>query len=58
MDAHLGYARYHRQDARNGHRAKTVLTDVEPVEIVVAGPGCPVRAQASGQAGAAAGRGR
>ena len=40
MDAHLGYARHDPagrdgQNSRNGHRAKTVLTDVGPVEIDV-----------------------
>jgi putative transposase len=38
LDAHLGYARHDPagrdgQNSRNGHRAKTVLTDVGPVEI-------------------------
>ena len=38
MDAHLGYARHDPAgrdggNSRNGHRAKTVLTDVGPVEI-------------------------
>jgi transposase-like protein len=40
MDAHLGYARHERAggeggNARNGRRAKTVLTDVGPVQIEV-----------------------
>jgi transposase-like protein len=40
MDAHLGYARHDPAgrdggNSRNGHRAKTVLTDVGPVEIDV-----------------------
>jgi len=40
MDAHLGYAKHDPggrdgQNSRNGHRAKTVLTDVGPVEIGV-----------------------
>jgi putative transposase len=40
MDAHLGYARHERAggengNARNGRRAKTVLTDVGPVHIEV-----------------------
>ena len=38
LDAHLGYARHDPAgrdggNSRNGHRAKTVLTDVGPVEI-------------------------
>jgi putative transposase len=38
MDAHLGYARHDPagrdgENSRNGHRAKTVLTDVGPVQI-------------------------
>src|SRR5947209_2019303 len=38
MDAHLGYARHDPAgrdggNSRNGHRAKTVLTDVGPVQI-------------------------
>src|SRR5246127_549920 len=37
MDAHLGYAKHDPAgrdggNSRNGHRAKTVLTDVGPVE--------------------------
>ena len=40
MDAHLGYAKHDPAgrdggNSRNGHRAKTVLTDVGPVEIDV-----------------------
>jgi len=40
LDAHLGYAKHDPagrdgQNSRNGHRAKTVLTDVGPVEIAV-----------------------
>ena len=40
MDTHLGYARHERAggdhgNARNGRRAKTVLTDVGPVRIEV-----------------------
>ena len=40
MDAHLGYARHERAggengNTRNGRRAKTVLTDVGPVQIEV-----------------------
>jgi transposase-like protein len=40
MDAHLGYARHERGgsgdgNARNGRRAKTVLTDIGPVQIAV-----------------------
>jgi putative transposase len=40
MDAHLGYARHERAggeggNSRNGRRAKTVLTDVGPVQIEV-----------------------
>jgi putative transposase len=40
MDAHLGYAKHDPAgrdggNSRNGHRAKTVLTDVGPVEIGV-----------------------
>src|SRR5947207_8595450 len=40
MDARLGYAKHDPagrdgQNSRNGHRAKTVLTDVGPVEIAV-----------------------
>jgi len=40
MDAHLGYARHDRAggeggNSRNGRRAKTVLTDVGPVQIEV-----------------------
>src|SRR5262245_7519570 len=40
MDAHLGYARHDPAgrdggNSRNGHRDKTVLTDVGPVEIAV-----------------------
>ena len=40
MDDHLGYARYDPagrdgQNSRNGHRAKTVLTDVGPVQVDV-----------------------
>jgi len=40
LDAHLGYARHDPAgrdggNSRNGHRAKTVLTDVGPVEIDV-----------------------
>src|SRR5512135_3283119 len=38
MDAHLGYARHDPAgrdggNSRNGHRAKTVVTDVGPVEV-------------------------
>src|SRR5580692_4418223 len=38
LDAHLGYAKHDPagrdgQNSRNGHRSKTVLTDVGPVEI-------------------------
>ena len=38
LDAHLGYAKHDPAgrdggNSRNGHRAKTVLTDVGPVEI-------------------------
>ena len=38
MDAHLGYARHERAEgkdgnARNGKRAKTLLTDIGPVEV-------------------------
>src|ERR1700745_3309131 len=38
MDAHLGYAKHDPAgrdggNSRNGHRAKTVITDVGPVEI-------------------------
>jgi putative transposase len=40
MDAHLGYARHDPAgrdggNSRNGHRAKTVLTDVGPVQVDV-----------------------
>ena len=40
MDAHLGYARHERDgsadgNVRNGHRAKTVITDIGPVRIEV-----------------------
>src|SRR6516225_3156939 len=40
LDAHLGYARHDPAgrdggNSRNGHRAKTVITDVGPVEITV-----------------------
>ena len=40
LDAHLGYARHDPagrdgQNSRNGHRAKTVLTGVGPVEIAM-----------------------
>src|ERR1700751_2488221 len=40
MDAHLGYAKHDPAgrdggNSRNGHRAKTVLTDVGPVEVDV-----------------------
>jgi transposase-like protein len=40
MDAHLGYARHERAgseggNSRNGRRAKTVLTDIGPVQIEV-----------------------
>jgi putative transposase len=40
LDAHLGYGKHDPagrdgQNSRNGHRAKTVLTDVGPVEIGV-----------------------
>ena len=40
MDAHLGYARHDPAgrdggNSRNGYRAKTVLTDVGPVEVAV-----------------------
>ena len=40
MDAHLGYAKHDPAgrdggNSRNGHRDKTVLTDVGPVEIAV-----------------------
>src|SRR5437764_9536633 len=40
LDAHLGYVKHDPagrdgQNSRNGHRAKTVLTDVGPVEIDV-----------------------
>ncbi len=40
LDDHLGYARHDRAgrdggNSRNGHRAKTVLTDTGPVEISV-----------------------
>jgi putative transposase len=40
MDAHLGYVKHDPQgrngeNFRNGHRSKTVLTEVGPVEIVV-----------------------
>src|SRR5436305_14948442 len=40
MDAHLGYVKHDPAgrdggNSRNGHRAKTVLTDVGPVEIDV-----------------------
>src|SRR5215472_17642371 len=40
MDAHLGYAKHHPAgrdggNSRNGHRAKTVLTEAGPVEISV-----------------------
>jgi transposase-like protein len=40
MDAHLGYAKHDPagrdgQNSRNGHRAKTVLTDVGPVQIAM-----------------------
>src|SRR5215470_5077742 len=40
LDAHLGYARHDPAgrdggNSRNGHRAKTVITDVGPVQIDV-----------------------
>ena len=40
MDAHLGYGKHDPAgrdggNSRNGHRAKTVLTEVGPVEIDV-----------------------
>src|SRR5881398_2285257 len=40
LDAHLGYAKHDPagrdgQNSRNGHRAKTVLTDVGAVEIAM-----------------------
>src|SRR5215472_4356905 len=40
MDAHLGYARHDPAgdgsgNSRNGHRGKTVLTDVGPVQVSV-----------------------
>src|ERR1700746_1423945 len=40
MDAHLGYAKHDPAgrdggNSRNGHRAKTVLTDVGPVQVDV-----------------------
>jgi putative transposase len=40
MDAHLGYARHDASgdnsgNSRNGRRAKTVITEVGPVEITV-----------------------
>ena len=64
MDAHLGYAKHDPAgrdggNSRNGHRAKTVMTEVGPVEI-----GVPRDRDASfapedrGQAATAAGRGR
>src|SRR5438034_11257952 len=42
LDDHLGYTRHEPAgrdggNSRNGHRAKTVLTDTGPVEISVAG---------------------
>ena len=64
MDAHLGYAKHDPAgrdggNSRNGHRAKTVLTDVGPVEIDVPrdrdGSFAP---KIVAQAAAAAGRGR
>jgi len=64
MDAHLGYARHDPAgrdggNSRNGHRAKTVLTDVGPAEIAMPrGPGCQLRAGDRGQAAAAAVQGR
>ena len=64
MDAHLGYAKHDPVgrdggNSRNGHRDKTVLTGVGPVEIAVApGPGRQLRPEDRGQAAAAAGRGR
>jgi putative transposase len=40
LDDHLGYARHDPEsrdggNSRNGHRAKTVLTEARPVEISV-----------------------
>src|SRR5205809_5558400 len=40
LDVHLGYARHHPagrngSNSRNGHRAKTVITETGPVEITV-----------------------
>ena len=64
LDDHLGYARHDPAgrdggNSRNGHRAKTVLTDVGPVEIdVPRDRDGQLRAADRGQAAAAAGRGR
>src|SRR5580692_3092010 len=64
MDAHLGYARHDPAGrdggkSRNGHRARTVLTDVGPVEVAVPRDGDASFAPVDrGQAAAAAGRGR
>ncbi len=64
LDDHLGFEKHDRAgrnggNSRNGHRAKTVLTEAGPVDISVpAGPGFGLRAPDRGQAAAAADRGR
>jgi transposase-like protein len=57
---HLGYDRHDPAgrdggNSRNGHRKKTVLTDVGPVEIdVPRGPGCQFRTEDRREAAEAA----
>ena len=64
LDDHLGYGKHDPAgrdggNSRNGHRAKTVLTDTGPVEIIgAAGPGFQLRAENRRQKAAAADRGR
>ncbi len=57
LDDHLGYekndpAGRNGGNSRNGHRAKTVLTDTGPLELSgAAGPGCQLRAENRRQKG-------
>ena len=64
LDDHLGYGKHDPEgrdggNSRNGHRAKTVITETGPVELSrAAGPRFQLRAENRRQKAAAADRGR
>ena len=56
LDDHLGYVRHDPEgrdggNSRNGHRARTVLTDTGPVEIPCRGTAIPASSRKSSRKG-------